>query len=474
MRPCDMVMEVASERGALSSLPSELPSCSPSNALSLALSRPLATSLALLRRKACSRLEAMNERVTKKIMKKRAQGSLTFTLGQGVNLGVKLFTMIREAGKFPYVTMDANSYPVKPVTKWACKDTGQILRAAQMKKYLPYGSAKVVFEPDEISKIKFLYPQGIQLLGFKSRSSLKDHHNISHSSFLFPDETQIKGSSLTFRSLLQNMVEKDKIAMVRYVPRANSVPRIAALLPSIEQYDPETGIQLQPSGFHLIMLPYEDEVRKLEVEQDFDEATPSDEAVIAARKMVQTFTTDFDPNEFQNPALQKHFRMLETFALKNADSDVAMFEDMVQPDLEGIRQFKPVIDEWRQEVLPEDYAGAETSVKKESKKRAPAREVEGYTGDWDELVSNDNNARYITIPQIKQKLREMGITGRGKKADMWEQLKTAMENADGARPPTQARNDNNGDNDDDDGKPAPSKKTRIKKERIKLEDEEEF
>ena len=57
MRPCDMVMEVASERGAFSSLPSELPSCSPSNALSLALSRPLATSLALLRRKACSRLD---------------------------------------------------------------------------------------------------------------------------------------------------------------------------------------------------------------------------------------------------------------------------------------------------------------------------------------------------------------------------------------------------------------------------------
>ena len=410
--------------------------------------------------KACSRLEAMSDRVTRKIMKKRSQATLKFTLGDGLDMSVRLYTMLRESARLPYVLIDPiTSYPVKPQTKWACMDSGEILRTAQIKKYFAYGDAKVVFEADEIKAAKFLYPPGIQLLGFKSREMLKDHHNLQHANFLFPDETDIRGSSLAFRSLLQNMVEKDKIALVRYVPRVNSVARVAALVPSIEEYDLETGAQLQPSGFHLIILPYQNEIRKLEVEQDFEEATPSDEAVIAARKMVQTFTTDFDPHEFQNPSLQKHFRTLQAYALENNEV-LAEFEDNVVPDREGMRQFEHVIKEWKDEIFPEEYEAPATGiVKKEPKKRALVREVEGYEGDWHDLVSNDSNAGKVTIPQIKQKLRELGITGRGKKADLWEQLKTAMEHVPQEEDEPEAE------------KPRAPKK--VKKEKVYIKDEED-
>ncbi len=50
--------------------------------------------------------------------------------------------------------------------------------------------------------------------------------------------------------------------------------------------------------------------------QDFAEATPSAEQVLAARQMVQTLQTPYDAADWSNPALQKHFNALECYALE--------------------------------------------------------------------------------------------------------------------------------------------------------------
>ena len=75
-------------------------------------------------------------------------------------------------------------------------------------------------------------------------------------------------------------------------------------------------------------------------------------------------------------------------------------------------------------MFPEGYDGPQSP-----KKKAPTRvkrekgEADTYDGDWVKLMSSDNNQKLVTIPQLKEKLREFGLPLSGKKADLWERVK---------------------------------------------------
>ena len=60
------------------------------------------------------------------------------------------------------------------------------------------------------------------------------------------------------------MLAMDKMAIARWTPRDNAPPRMAALLPQAESVD-EEGIQINPPGFHVIPLPYADDIRNLDL-----------------------------------------------------------------------------------------------------------------------------------------------------------------------------------------------------------------
>ena len=82
-----------------------------------------------------------------------------------------------------------------------------------------------------MKKIKNFAPNGMKLVGFKPKSYLKVYHNIKHSYFMSPDEKKTKGSSQCTDALIKEMIAQDKIAIVKFVPRENSVIRICALVP---------------------------------------------------------------------------------------------------------------------------------------------------------------------------------------------------------------------------------------------------
>jgi len=69
------------------------------------------------------------------------------------------------------------------------------------------------------------------LMGFKPRSYLKVYHNVKHSTFVFPDEKRVMGSSQCADALIKEMMRKDKIAIVRVQARENTQVKFCALLP---------------------------------------------------------------------------------------------------------------------------------------------------------------------------------------------------------------------------------------------------
>ena len=128
--------------------------------------------------------------MSKKNKKKKKKKMVCFSKRGGKNR----YTLLREADKMKYVYLDpVQAFPCVCRTRWVCSDTGQHLRPQQIKKVFPLGDRKVVFETEELASIKFCFTPGITVLGFKSRSSLSDIHNLTHSSFLFADDKAIIG-----------------------------------------------------------------------------------------------------------------------------------------------------------------------------------------------------------------------------------------------------------------------------------------
>ena len=85
--------------------------------------------------------------------------------------------------------------------------------------------------PEDVKQIKYFDAVGMKLMGFKPRSCLKVFHNIKHSYFIYPDEKRIVGSASVSDALIKEMLADDKIAIVRFIPRDNSVVRFCALVP---------------------------------------------------------------------------------------------------------------------------------------------------------------------------------------------------------------------------------------------------
>jgi hypothetical protein len=71
---------------------------------------------------------------------------------------------------------------------WSWWPAGTLLMDSQIKYAFPFGGAKVVFDKEEALQVKSFDKKALRLVGFKPRSAVKPHLNLSHSSFIYPDE----------------------------------------------------------------------------------------------------------------------------------------------------------------------------------------------------------------------------------------------------------------------------------------------
>lgn len=59
-----------------------------------------------------------------------------------------------------------------------------------------YGGKQIVMEEDEVNFIKKFEDPGMSLIGFKPMEKLKIHHHVRQSCFLYPEEGEVKGTSV--------------------------------------------------------------------------------------------------------------------------------------------------------------------------------------------------------------------------------------------------------------------------------------
>jgi len=286
------------------------------------------------------------------------------------------------------------------------------------------------FEKHELAHIKQLTsPPGLRLMGFKPKSALKVYHHVKHPYFIYPDEKNINGSTTAFAALHRAMIAADKIAICRMLARVGYQPRFVALLPQEEVLD-NLNFQVIPPGFHLIQLPYADDIRHIAVEQPPDVDVKE---IIKAKKLVKSLRIAFDSRDFENPALQKHYANLQALALDRETVEEPV--DYTLPDEAGMQKFAEVItdfkdtvysDEYKQTFLVKEVAedAGDGEIKKEEKSKKEVS-IEGI--DW-EQIANTDQIKKVTVPQLKAYLKLKGVKhmSNAKKDELIEKLRNQL------------------------------------------------
>jgi len=395
-----------------------------------------------LRQRVTNSWEELEARLKGLEDKRRRLASLDFQLGkidgEPVSLSVGLYSMVREktAPKFVYRWSKDNKTEVKTVTKKFVggeDGSGDILLPSDIKKGIAYGGRNLLFEEDELRKMKDFGSgsdsgSGIQLLGFKPLSRLRRHHHIGPSSFLYPDEASTEGSTRLFVALLRRCSERRKMALVRIVPRQHSAPIMAALIPQEEERG-EDGLQILPGGFWVKPLPFSDDCRDLSSVIPLDsEQNKQDieETKDITDKIVKKLTFKFDPRNFENPALRTHYNVIESLALGREAQPV---EDSTKPPIERIdKKIGGLCSDWKEISWPPGYdpeKSSSGSKRPAATATAPAKKVKAESGegggDTDvQAAAQEGRLGKLTVAELKAFCKEKAISVKSsaKKAEL--------------------------------------------------------
>ncbi|KAI0308968.1 Ku DNA-binding complex Ku70 subunit, partial [Amylostereum chailletii] len=326
-----------------------------------------------------TRIDDLLEQMRFHEVPKRALFSIPFTLAEGFIIGVKGYGLVTEQKKGAYrYFVDLGDRMEVAESRTVYVDEGR--EAEVNKNDMLFGMTlgataddddsvdhgfgaravrpgeRVFYTAEEVKSFRTLgLEPGIKLLGFKDRSDLAFEDNVKHSQFIYPDEMAYAGSKRTFSALLKSMLKKDKLALVRAMMRSNSTPTFCAMLPQAERFD-DAGWS-EPAGFHLIPLPFADDIRAAPIEEAF---RAGEDLVDAVRPFVKKLSLKnaYEPESYPNPALAFHNEQLEASAFRE-EYDPEAFEDLTLPKYAAIhKKIGPMIREWKRLVREDDSANA--------------------------------------------------------------------------------------------------------------------
>ncbi|KAI9001483.1 ku70-like protein [Trametes punicea] len=378
---------------------------------------------------------------------KRALFSVPFTLAPGFTIGIKGYGLITEQKKGTYRYFADRGDKVEPVVsrtayvdedRDAEVDKTEILYGMDLgapsgdaedeeeAKELEVGTrtvalgSKVFYTAEDVRNFRTLgLEPGLKLLGFKDRSELAFEDNVKHSIFIYPDEMSFSGSKRTFTALLRTMIKKKKIAIVLALTRRNASPIFCAMLPQAEKVD-ESGWR-EPPGFHLIPLPFADDIRAAPVLKGF---RASDELKEAAAKWINKLKVkngSYPPDSYPNPALAYHNAQLEASAFRE-DFDPEAFEDLTLPKHDMMhKRAGQLMHEWK-EVLLEDETANVIAAPTAGRKRKADTEEAAIDEDEIRRLHDKGQLHKLRVEDLKHFLKSKSEPVSGKKGELIQRV----------------------------------------------------
>ncbi|XP_069087363.1 X-ray repair cross-complementing protein 6 [Pleurodeles waltl] len=371
---------------------------------------------------ASDKLEDLLKKVRAKETQKRALCRLNLKLGGDLALSVGIYNLVQKAIKpSPVKLYRETNEPVKTKTRTFSRETGSLLLPSDTKKAQIYGNRQIVLEKEETEELKRFDDPSLVLIGFKPLSLLKPYHFLKPAQFVYPEESMVTGSTTLFAALLTKCLEKKVMALCRYTPRRNTPPRFVVLTPQEEELD-DQNMQITPPGFHLIFLPFDDDLRKLDIPE---KVSANKEQVDKMKEIVQKLRFVYRSEGFENPALQQHFRNLEALALDLLEPEP--FEDLTAPKVDMMdRRMGSLAEEFKDLVYPPGYNPEGKAVKRKQgdgnsqAEKKPKTEVVLSEAELRSHVQRGTLGK-LTVPVLKEACRGYGLKG-GKKQELLDAL----------------------------------------------------
>lgn len=153
--------------------------------------------------------------------------------------------------------------------------------------------------------------------------------------------------------------------------RSNSPPEFVLIVPQAETFA-KGGGQENPPGFHVIRLPFVDDIRDPPRGMDQNIVATDDETK-AMEKIIRRLrfkSGRYASDAYPNPTLAYHQEQLQALAFEE-DFDTEMFEDKALPKYGGVHKAAgPLMEEWKKLIDEDDRAVEELTAAK--KRSAPA------------------------------------------------------------------------------------------------------
>ena len=381
--------------------------------------------------------EALASLILRKVNKKRPLNSLDFFIGTKIRAAVQLYAHVLKSRPPPPIKLRAADHKkLRAETTWIDPVTGSSLNpVTDIQTGVNIGGLRIPLTKEDVINIKKFqvddndasYASGsLTLIGFVPLGSLKPQHAVGHSYFIYPHDSRIEGSSVLLGALLRRMELAGRLAVVRFIARSNSIPIFAALVPQREQT--ADGIQQYPPGYHLIPLPYEDDVRKIKIggtkvveeglvsEPDFRVLVDKAKEVVRASKV-----DEWQPEQIDNFAIQRLYAGIEALALGLSEAEKV--EDLVQPSdtiTEKIKNSSIELNDLLNSLNLQDSKKRVASVPAEKKPKKDGADLS--TDDIKEMIKNDSIAS-LTSDQLKAFLKSHSLPVSGAKAMLIQRIK---------------------------------------------------
>ena len=215
---------------------------------------------------------------------------------------------------------------------------------------------------------------------------------------------------------------------------------LAALIPQLEQMS-ENGRQEKSPGFHLVRIPFADDVRDLSLPGTNVAATcesPSLEAarrtqVESAKRVVEAMSENFwDPDVLDNPALQQCYIVLEAMALNLDANEVGAVHDLVGPDPAKVALAEHTgVPVWLQALgISDDSTQLGKRAKAEKPKPDIKLEASQVSEETVRAMIADGTFERFTVDALKELIRNLpvfeNLTTSGRKAELITKIKFAL------------------------------------------------
>ncbi|WVQ67007.1 uncharacterized protein L199_005199 [Kwoniella botswanensis] len=286
---------------------------------------------------------------------------------------------------------------------------------------------RLQFTNDEVAEFKSmgLKPQ-IKILGFQSPDHLAFEENLKHSYFIYPNENEYTGSTRTFAALLKSCIKFNKHALALSRFRTNTQPEFCVLIPQEESLTKDGG-QDQPPGFHVIILPFRDDIRRPPKNMIENLLASDRQAKLMSNivKRLRIKAGHYRSEAYPNPALAYHYAQLQSLAFEedfDPSSTAGQDLDKTFPKWWGMHKAAgEFMSEFNKSIEEDDRAveslkgGTKRSTKAAAEEEIDEADLKDLRGLW--KLDKLDKAKVQEIRDYA-KFHKISLNGKTKKADM--------------------------------------------------------